>query len=185
MVCLSPIAVVVSLSFVAPAGDPAWSDDGSAEAAALQRRVAAHDEAEVRREVGERGFVFVPQDPGGAATPGTPTTPGTDVPPPEPGVVIGDLERQAEIERIVRKGRRLFIPGIVLSTLGTIFTIGGIAGVAKQPSAASGGFLGASLVIAAIGWPMAIAGIRRRRHPEKFLRPELAAVGPGGFAVRF
>ncbi|HWB77688.1 MAG TPA: hypothetical protein VG755_22130 [Nannocystaceae bacterium] len=163
---------------------PDWSQDGTAEAAALRRRVEAHDDAAAEKELGTRGLVFIanPDAPGGT-TPGTPTLPGerTD---DTPHVALDDLQRQADLERIVRKGRRLFIPGIVLATLGTILTIGGIAGVAKQPNAASGGFFGASAAIAAIGWPLAVAGIRRRRHPEKFLHTSVA-IAPGGIVLRF
>lgn len=182
---LSPTAVLVSLTLVAPAGDPGWSEDGSTEAAALKQRVEAHDDAEVAQQVGERGLVFVEQSgTGGGPPPPGPVGDTLQDNGSDAGVVLEDLERQAEIERIIRKGRRLFIPGIVLSTLGTIFTIGGIAGVAKQATPVSGGVLGASLAISAIGWPMAIAGIRRRKHPEKFLRP-VAAIGAGGIGFRF
>lgn len=183
----SPTAVVLSVAIAAPpAGE--WSDDGSAEAASLRRRVEAHDAAQAEREVGTRGLVFVadPNTPGSVA-PGPPQTgaPMRDASPPagEPGVVVGDLTRQAELERIIRKGRRLFIPGIVLATLGTIGAIGGIAGVAEKPNPATGGFLGASLALAAIGWPIAVVGIHKRRHPEKYLRT--VALSPTGFALRF
>lgn len=187
----SSIAVVLSAA-LAPAPTPSagWSEDGSAEAAALRQRVEAHDAAQMESELGQRGLVFVgdPSDPAGSTgTPldGNATQPADNGEPPGPAVVkLDDLQRQADIERIVRKGRRLFIPGIVLATLGTIFTLGAIAGLAKQPGAASGGFFGASAAIALIGWPMAIAGIRRRRHPEKFLDRQVALT-PGGFALRF
>lgn len=187
---ISSIAVVLSAALAPPvAPSSGWSEDGSAEAAMLRQRVEAHDAAQTEKELGQRGLVFV-GDPGATGPIGTPTTPGTDTPTPDdprrgesPGVVVGDLTRQAELERIVRKGRRLFIPGIVLATLGTILSIGGIVGVAKDPNPASGGFLGASLALSAIGWPMAIVGIHKRRHPEKYLRN--VALSPTGFAVRF
>lgn len=179
---LSPTSVLLSVTLVAPAPDPKWSEDGSAEAAALAKQVSAHDEAEVAREVGVRGLVFVEQPAAdGGVTP--PPDPRVDVP-SDPGVVIGDLERQAEIERIIRKGRRLFIPGIVLSTLGTIFTIGSIAGLAKDANGVTGGLLAGSLVVSAIGWPMAVGGIRRRKHPEKFLG-RTASLGPTSIGFRF
>lgn len=188
---ISATAVVLCAALAPPASPSAeWSDDGSAEAALLRKRVEAHDDAEAEKELGQRGLVFRKQ-PGATPMPGTPTEPGVDVPAPRdpipvgdgPGVDVQKLGRQADIERVVRQGRRLFIPGIVIATLGTIFTIGGIAGVAKQPTPASGGFLGASIALAAIGWPMAIVGIHKRRHPEKYLRN--VALSPTGFAVRF
>lgn len=184
----TPIALALSFALVSPpAATPDWSQDGTAEAAALRRRVEAHDDAAAEKELGTRGLVFIanPNDQSGGTTPGpgTPTLPGetTD---DTPHVALDDLQRQADLERIVRKGRRLFIPGIVLATLGTILTIGGIAGLAKQPGAASGGFFGASAAIAAVGWPLAVAGIRRRRHPEKFLHTSVA-IAPGGIVLRF
>lgn len=184
---MTPAPIALALSFALagpPAATPDWSQDGTAEAAALRRRVEAHDDAAAERELGTRGLVFVadPSQPSGGTTPAqpgdTPTQPG------EIHVAVDDLQRQADLERIVRKGRRLFIPGIVIATLGTIFTIGGIAGLAKQPGPASGGFFGASAALAAIGWPIAVAGIRRRRHPEKFLHTSVA-VAPGGIVLRF
>ena len=187
MTWTGPTGVVVSLAIAAPPSGE-WSEDGSAEAALLRQRVEAHDAARAEQELGTRGLVFV-----GGTDPGTTTstttqpadTTQTDQPADHTqGVEIDQLRRQAEIERIVRGGRRLFIPGIVLATIGTIITIGAIAGIAKDANAITGGLLGSSLAISAIGWPMAVAGIRRRRHPEKFLSRSVA-ITAGGFAVRF
>jgi hypothetical protein len=180
-----PTAVILSLAIAAPPGE--WSEDGSAEAALLRKRVEEHDAARAERELGTRGLVLVTDPAASTVTPQPGQPPGTDVPPPRddtPGVQVDQLTRQAEIERIVRGGRRLFIPGIVLATIGTIFTIGAIAGIAKEANAATGGLLGGSLAVSAIGWPMAVVGIRRRRHPEKFLGRGVA-LGPGGFTLRF
>lgn len=147
----------------------------------LRGRAEAHDAGEAERELGTRGLVFVAT--GGQDEPPDPGLPNVDTPIDEPGVVIGDLTTQAERERVIRQGRRLFIPGIVMATLGTILTVGGIAGVAKQPTTASGAFLGVSLAFAAIGWPMAVVGIHKRRHPEKYMRS--IAISPTGAVVRF
>lgn len=189
----NPIAALLSALLAAPTTTTPptgqWSEDGSAEGTALRRRVEAHDDAKREQQLGTRGLVFVADPTTGATTPSS--TPSAKGAPPSdrgpavgPAVDVDGLTRQAEIERIVRKGRRMFIPGIVIATLGTLFTIGGIAGVATQATPASGGFLGAGAGLALIGWPIAIAGVRRRRHPERFLDRRVAAM-PGGLVVRF
>jgi hypothetical protein len=188
----SPIAVVLSAALAPPASPSAeWSDDGSAEAAMLRKRVEAHDAAKAESELGQRGLVFIGDGTNGGSTPDpggggtgqvdtpTPDDPGRDV----PGVVVGDLTRQAELERIVRKGRRLFMPGIILATIGTIFSVAGIVTIIKYPTPAVGGFLGVSLGISAVGWPIAVVGIHKRRHPEKYLRN--VSLSPTGLSLRF
>jgi hypothetical protein len=190
----SPITVVLCAALAPPAGPSSeWSDDGSAEAALLRKRVEAHDQAQAEQELGQRGLKFIegdggggaPSDPGGGS-PGQPDVPTPDDPGDSGpgGVAIDDLQRRADIERVVRQGRRLFMPGIIIATLGTIFSVAGIATIIKYPTPAVGGFLGVSLGIAAIGWPIAVVGIHKRRHPEKYLRNNVA-LSPTGFALRF
>lgn len=188
----SPLALVLTVALAPPASPSAeWSDDGSAEAEMLRKRVEAHDDAKAQQELGQRGLVFVEGGGGGASPDPGDGSPGRpDVPPPDDpgggggsGVQLDDLARSAERERIVRKGRRLFIPGIVLATIGSIFSLAGIVTIVKYPTPAVGGFLGVSLAISAVGWPMAVVGIHKRRHPEKYMRN--VSLSPTGFAVRF
>ena len=71
----------------------------------------------------------------------------------------------------------------MLATLGTLIALPAAIVIIKHPNKVLGGLLGVSLGIAAIGWPMAVVGIRKRRHPEKFMRN--VSLSPTGVSLRF
>ncbi|MBL8948254.1 MAG: hypothetical protein JNK45_34085 [Myxococcales bacterium] len=167
---------------------PTWSDDGTAEAAALRARASARGHDELAATVGTRGVtyeknVFADTPPPGPAT----RTVGPGLPPDDgPSIDVDDIRRTAELERIAKRGRSFFIPGIVLSTLGTIFVIGGIAGMAKDANGVTVGLTLGSATLAAIGYPLMFVGVKMRRHPEKYLgRRVQARIAPTGLSLRF
>lgn len=173
---------------------PTWSEDGSAEAAALRARASARGRDELAATVGTRGVtyeknVFAATEPVGPepAGLGGGHTGGPDRPPDDgPSIDVDDIRRTAELERIAKRGRSFFIPGVVLSTLGTIFFIGGIAGMAKDANGVTVGLTLGSATLAAIGYPLMFVGVKMRRHPEKYLgRRAQARIAPTGFSLRF
>lgn len=173
---------------------PTWSDDGSAEASALRTRARARGRDELAATVGTRGVsyeknVFAATEPVGPEPAVLPAghTGGPDrLPDDGPSIDVDDIRRTAELERIAKRGRSFFIPGIVLSTLGTIIVIGGIAGMAKDANGATVGLTLGSATLAAIGYPLMFVGVKMRRHPEKYLgRRAQARIGPTGLSLRF
>ena len=175
---------------LAAAAPGSWSPDGSAEAATLRARA--------RKPVAEgpagaedaRGIVYQ-QDPSAPApeTP-PPETPTPEATLPEDDVVIHfreeDFLRSYELERIAKRGRSFFVPGVVLTTLGTILVIGAIAGIAEEANPVTGGLLAGSLAMSAVGWPLLVVGVRMRKHPERYLKNRrTASLAPGGFTLRF
>lgn len=204
-----PCAVVVvtllmpHVSVAAPAGSPQWSPDGSAEAAALTARASARGRDELAATVGTRGVTYeknvftvdaTDASGGGSADASSDVSGGTavgpELPPDRPeddaSIDVDDMRRSAELERIAKRGRSFFIPGIVFSTLGTIFVIGGIAGMAKSANGATIGITVGAVGFAAIGYPLMFAGVRMRKHPEKYLdRRAQARIAPTGISLRF
>jgi hypothetical protein len=178
-----------------------WSADGSAEAAALRAQALQHGQFDRAAAAGQRGLVFqqstgqtgaaAPQYGVIAATPGAPPPPGGGVVPapdvPEPDVPsVGDLERSYKLEQVKKRGRAMFIPGVVFGTLGTILVIGAIAGMASEVNGVTGGLLGGSLALCGVGYPLLFVGVHMRKHPDKYVRDGAqAAVSPTGLVVRF
>ena len=175
-------------SLAAAAPGP-WSQDGSAEAVTLRTRArtsAAEGPAEAENA---RGIVYQ-QDPA-APEPPAPQVPTPAATRPAEGDVVvhfreEDFRRSYELERIAKRGRSFFAPGVVLTTIGTLFVIGALAGVATDANPVSGGVLAGSLAISAAGWPLLVIGVRMRKHPERYLKARrTAAIAPGGLTVRF
>jgi hypothetical protein len=194
--CVIVVFAVTSSPQVAAARvqPPTWSEDGSAEASALRARARARGRDELAATVGTRGVTYEKNvfagtesvGPGFGVAPGG-LTAGPDRPPDDgPSIDVDDIRRTAELERIAKRGRSYFIPGIVLSTLGTIFVIGGIAGMAKEANGATVGLTLGSATLAAIGYPLMFVGVKMRRHPEKYLgRRAQARIAPTGLSLRF
>lgn len=181
-------AALVPQVAAAGARAPTWSDDGTAEAAALRARAAARGRDELAATVGTRGVTYEKNVFADTPAPGPASgTVGPDLPPDDgPSIDVDDIRRTAELERIAKRGRSFFIPGIVLSTLGTIFVIGGIAGMAKEANGATIGLTLGSATLAAIGYPLMFVGVKMRKHPEKYLgRRAQARIAPTGLSLRF
>jgi hypothetical protein len=205
------LLVIPQPAVAARRGGP-WSPDGSAEAATLRADARSQAQRGATQTEGARGVAYVKQDAGDAAfsaiagtetvapvdvgpAPATAGTVPAEVGPPAPAIDPAltpsvdpeMLQRRYELERIAKRGRSFFIPGIVLTTLGTIVLIGGIAGLAKEANAVTGTLTGVSAAIAATGWPLLIVGVRMRKHPERYLGRSRAQakLAPTGLVVRF
>lgn len=184
----------------APAGS--WSQDGSAEAATLRNTAHAQSIAQGSGAAGQRGVTYSKEDIADVGpTPiaaVNPTAPAVTQPADTPAVVPGPasvapsvdpaaLQRRYDLERIAKRGRSFFIPGVVLATLGTIVLVGGVVGLAKEPNGVTGGITGASLALAGIGWPLLVIGVRMRKHPDRYLdrTRAQASLAPTGLTLRF
>lgn len=172
-----------------------WSRDGSAEAAALRARAETQAAAEGGASDNTRGMEYRvdPAEPSPAPAP-EPAPGVIDIGPPPAELPADDVtnfdandfHRNYELEKIAKRGRSFFVPGVVLSTLGTIMVLGAIGGIATEVNPITGGLLGGSVALAAIGWPLLVVGVRMRKHPEKYVKDRrTAAVSPGGFTLRF
>jgi hypothetical protein len=176
---LTAIALVM-----APASS--WSRDGSAEAATLRARAQTRAAADASASDNTRGMGYV-------------VDPNAPAPPPPPGPIEqpadddditnfdgNDFRRNYELEKIAKRGRSFFVPGVVLTTLGTILVIGSIAGIAQEANAVTGGLLGGSLAMSAIGWPLLVVGVKMRKHPDRYVKDRrTATLSPGGLTMRF
>lgn len=190
---LATAATLASSTLAAAAPSP-WSQDGSTEAATLRARARVPVAEGPADAENARGIVYqqdptAPPAPAPAApAPETPAPPATQ--PAESDVVIHfreeDFRRSYELERIAKRGRSFFGPGVVLTTVGTLLVIGAIAGIADEANAVTGGLLAGSLAISAVGWPLLVVGVRMRKHPERYLEERrTASIAPGGLTVRF
>ncbi|MBC8074415.1 MAG: hypothetical protein IAG13_39210, partial [Deltaproteobacteria bacterium] len=173
---------------------------GSAEAAVLRQEARTEQRDQNTVGSGARGASYVKQTEGDAAFAGVAADPTltpvasepaapADVGPalPEPSIDPAALQRRYDLERIAKRGRSYFIPGVVLTTLGTICLVSGLITLAKYQTAGLGGFIGASAAVSAVGWPLLIMGVRLRKHPERYLDKVRgsASIAPTGFTLRF
>lgn len=162
-----------------------WSRDGSAEAATLRARAQTRAVADASASEDTRGMGYV-VDP---SVPSPPPPPAPIEQPADDDVTNfdgDDFRRNYELEKIAKRGRSFFVPGVVLTTLGTILVIGAIAGIAEEANPITGGLLGGSLAMSAIGWPLLVVGVKMRKHPERYVKDRrTATLSPGGFTMRF
>jgi hypothetical protein len=181
---LTAISVLSTQPFMmAPAAS--WSPDGSAEAATLRARAQTRAVADASASDDTRGMGYV-------VDPSVPSPPPPAAPIEQPAdddvtnFDGNDFRRNYELEKIAKRGRSFFVPGVVLTTLGTIFVIGALAGIADEANPVTGGLLGGSLALSAIGWPLLVVGVKMRKHPERYVKDRrTATLSPGGFTVRF
>lgn len=116
-------------------------------------------------------------DPSAAMTePAGPATTATDAPPPAPAATA--TSEQAERAAIVAKGKRLSRVSIGFTAAGLGLTFGSILvgdhnDYITAVTLASGGVL---LTGTAVG--LAIAGMRRTKHPERFMSRHRVALTP-------
>lgn len=191
----STITLVLCTSLAAAPAPP--TNDGSTEAATLRELASRERDAQIGEAGGTRGIVYdpgtVPEGPGFDVDAGEePTEPVTakDLPPGPTRIDAGELEHNYELERIAKRGRSMFIPGVVLTTLGTILTIGAIAGLGaaakkNEDMLPIGIVFGVSAATLATGVPLLVIGLRMRKHPERYNSRARASLGPGGVLVRF
>ena len=100
---------------------------------------------------------------------------------PSAGVATTDAPdpQAAERARIVMKGKRLGWIGLAFSGAGLLVSISSTAGTQFGSTAGIiGASTGVALCIAGVG--LAGAGLRRVRHPEKFMRKAQLAAAPWG-----
>jgi hypothetical protein len=181
-------AATLGTSTIASAAPGTWSRDGSAEAATLRARASKPVAEGPAGAEDARGIVYQPD--AETPMPETPTPAPEVTQPAEEDVVIHfreeDFLRSYELERIAKRGRSFFVPGVVLTTLGTILVICSIAGIAEEANGVTGGLLAGSLAMSAIGWPLLVVGVRMRKHPERYLKNRrTATLAPGGLTLRF
>lgn len=110
---------------------------------------------------------------------GTEATAHAAPPAPNAASTPDDPELAAARTRIVKKGKTLQWTGLSISFGGALLAI--VSSVAS-PVGSTTGIAGASVgvVAAATGLGLTIAGYRRIRHPEKFMRRAQLAASPWG-----